>query len=96
MEEKERITKLEIQVSENKARIERHEEKISKLSDVYIALTKVTDKVDNVEKDISEVKSDIKEIKEKPAKKWESVVSQIISILVATIAGYFLAKVGLK
>ena len=79
METNERIAKLEENVKSNQHRIDEHDEQIKELRNVHVALTKVTDKVDNVEKDVSEMKSDIKDIKEKPAKKWDNLTKTIIT-----------------
>ena len=48
-----------------------------------------------VENTVKEIKNDVKSIKEKPAKRWDAVVTQIITIAVATIAGFILAKLEL-
>jgi len=70
--EKEYLTKLvevEQRSKSNTKRLDEHEEQIKELSNVYVALTKVDDKVSNVENDVSEMKKDLKDIKEKFRKK---------------------------
>lgn len=85
MGESERIAKLE-------TRVDQHEEQIRELSNVHVALTRVTDKVDNVEKDVTEMKTDIKEIKDKPAKKWENFTWLIFTTIVGAIIGGLIGK----
>lgn len=38
---------------------------------------------------------DVKELKEKPGKRWEGIVKNLIEIVAAAVAGFFLAKFGL-
>lgn len=89
MGEGERIAKLEVQVK-------KHDEQIEKLNDVYIALTKVTDKVQTIENDVSEIKTDMKEIKERPSKKWDKLVDYIFYFILALILGYICHQLGIK
>lgn len=93
MEEKERLAKVEEKVKINSNRLNEHEQKIEKLSDVYVALTKVNDKVENVENDVSEMKADIKVIKDKPAKRFENIVDTILKTVVGAIAGAVIALI---
>lgn len=93
MEEKERLAKVEEKVKINSDKLNDHEQKIEKLSDVYIALTKVNDKVENVENDVSEMKADIKVIKDKPAKRFENIVDTILKTVVGAIAGAVIALI---
>ena len=67
----------------NTRRLDEHDKQIKELSNVYIALTKVDNKVTNVEKDVSEMKTDLKEIKDKPSKRWEKIVLSTIGALVS-------------
>lgn len=92
METNERIAKLEENVKSNQHRIDEHDEQIKELRNVHVALTKVTDKVDNVEKDVSEMKSDIKDIKEKPAKKWDNLTKTIITRNCNCSSGLFFSQ----
>lgn len=88
--EKEYLTKLvevEQRSKSNTKRLDEHEEQIKELSNVYVALTKVDDKVSNVENDVSEIKQDLKDIKEKPAKNWDKVITTIIGTVVGALAG---------
>ncbi len=77
----------------NTKRIEVHDKKIEELSDMYVALTKVDDKVTNVEKDVTEIKSDLKDIKEKPSKRYEQIISLIITRYSNSYTGFFISKI---
>ena len=63
MEEKyiEKIIETEQRSKSNTKRLDEHDEQIKELSNVYVALTKVDDKVTNVENDVGEIKKDLNE-----------------------------------
>ena len=80
----------------NTKRLDEHDKKLEELSDVYIALTKVNDKVDNIDNDVKEIKIDMKEIKDKPSKRMDQIIGYILSALIGGVIGYVLLKLGLK
>lgn len=60
----EKVSHLEEREKSNTKRINEHDVQIKELSNVYVALTKVDDKVTNVENDVSEIKTEIKKGRE--------------------------------
>lgn len=90
------ITEINERSKSNEKRLDEHDTKIAKLTDVYIALTKVSDKVNIIDDDVKEIKSDLQDIKEKPTKRYEQVVGYILSALVGVIITLVFAKIGLK
>jgi phage-related minor tail protein len=47
----------------------------------------------DIKEDINEVKNDVKELKEKPAKRWETIVTTIITVFVSGLVGAVLALI---
>jgi predicted RNase H-like nuclease (RuvC/YqgF family) len=43
--------------------------------------------------DITELEGDVKELKEKPGKRWDTLVTVIITVIASGIVGYFIGKV---
>lgn len=95
------------QVSVDIAEIKRDLKGVWKRIDEQMELTKsVNELTIKVETQGTELKNlvgtlttlveDIGEIKQKPAKRWEGLIAQIISILVAGVFAYLLARLGLK
>ena len=89
----ERLVAVEQRSKSNTKRIDEHsitltdhDRRIDELSDVYVALTKVNDKVDNVVKNVTEMKEDIKEIKNKPAEKLDKLWGYFFSAIVVSVA----------
>lgn len=95
-EDIELLKEIEQRSKSNTKRLDDHDKKIEDLSNVYIALTKTNDKVENIETDVKGIKSDIKEIKDKPGKRLEQIIGYILSALFCGLVGYVLAKIGLK
>ena len=90
------ITEIDQRSKSNTRRLDEHDIKIAKLTDVYVALTQVSDKVNVIDDDVKEIKSDLQDIKEKPTKRYEQVVGYILSALVGVIIALVFAKIGLK
>ncbi|MCI8459911.1 MAG: hypothetical protein HFE81_00810 [Bacilli bacterium] len=90
------IKEIEQRSKSNTKRLDEHDKKIEELSDVYIALTKTNDKVDNIETDVKDIKSDIKEIKDKPGRRLDQIIGYVLSALIGGVIGYILLKLGLK
>lgn len=77
----------------NTKRLDEHDEQIKELRNVYVALTKVDDKVTNVEKDVVEMKNDLKEIKEKPLKDYEETKKEIKKNIISFVSGVILTAI---
>ena len=95
-EDIERLKDIEARSKSNTKRLDEHDRKLEELSDVYIALTKVNDKVDNIDNDVTEIKKDIKDIKDKPAKRLDTIINYILSAIIGGVIGYVLFKLGMK
>lgn len=50
----------------------------------------------STEEKVSGIKRDMDEIKAKPGRRWDSVVSTLITIFITACATYFLTKFGIK
>ena len=90
------ITEIDQRSKSNSKRLDTQEKKINELSDVYIALTKVNDKVDTIDSNVAKIEKDVQEIKEKPAKRIDTIVTCIITAIIAGLIGFLFAKLGLK
>lgn len=90
-----RLTEVEGRSKSNEHRLDEVEQRQNNLDKLAASVEVLAVKESNVENDVKEIKSDVKTLTSKPAKKWDNLVSQIITIVVATIAGFILAKIGL-
>ena len=91
---KELFTTMESAKSAHK-RIDTLEKKVEDLTGLHLAVCRIAEKVDGVAQDISEVKKEMKEVREKPGKRWDKMITQIISLITAALIGIILAKLEL-
>ena len=89
-----RLTEVEERSKSNKHRLDEVEKRQDNLDDLVSTVKVLAVREESVENDVKEIKSDVKSITGKPAKKWDNLVNQVISILVAGIVGFILAKLG--
>lgn len=99
----ERLVEIEQRSKSNTKRLDEHDKELKELKQVYVALTKVNDKVENVESDVSEMKSDIKSLiqakqdtAEKKGNKWDKLIDYLFYTILGACIAIVFAKIGLK
>lgn len=90
-----RLTEVEGRTKSNTHRLDDMEKRQDNLDELVGTVKVLAVREENVENDVKEIKSDVKSLTSKPAQRWENMVSQIITIIIAAIAGFILAKFGL-
>ena len=90
-----RLTEVEARSKSNKHRLDEVETRQNDLDKLVSTVAVLAEREKNVESNVEEIKDDVKSLKSKPGKRWASRVTQIITILVAAVAGFVLAKIGL-
>lgn len=91
----ERLSKVEERSKSNAHRIEDIEKRQDNLDKLAGAVAALAEREKHVENDVKEIKSVVNGIAEKPGKRWEALISQLITIVVAAVFGFLLAKFGL-
>ena len=91
-----RLSAVEQRSKSNSHRLDAVEKQTDALHALTTAVAVMTEKVENCGESVTGLRADVQEIKQRPAKRWESVAAQVISILVAAVAGYVLARLGLS
>ena len=89
-----RLTEVEERSKSNKHRLDEVEKRQDNLDELVGTVKVLADREERVEDDVKEIKRDVKSLTGKPAKKWDNLVTQVISILVAGVVGFILAKFG--
>ena len=89
-----RLTEVEERSKSNKHRLDEVEKRQDNLDDLVSTVKVLAVREENVENDVKEIKSDVKSLTGKPAKRWDNLINQIITVLVAGIVGFILAKLG--
>lgn len=89
-----RLTTVEDRSKSNTHRLDEMERRQDNLDELVGTVKVLAVREENVENDVKEIKSDVKSLTSKPAKRWDSLVNQSITIVVAAVAGFILAKLG--
>ena len=95
LEHERRLTEVEARSESNTHRLNEVEKKQNDLTELVTTVGVLATREEQVEKDVKEIKSDVKILTGKPGKRWDGLVSQIITLVVAAVVGFFLAKLGL-
>lgn len=95
LEHERRLTEVEGLAESNERRIKECEKRQNDLGELVGTVKALAVKEERVESDVKEIKGDVKEMKGKSGQRWDALVGQIISILVAALIGFALAKLGL-
>lgn len=90
-----RLTEVEERSKSNSHRLEELERRQDNLDDLVSTVKVLADREERVESDVKEIKTEVKNITSKSGKRWDNLINQIITIVVAAIAGFILAKIGL-
>lgn len=90
-----RLTEVEQRSKSNEHRLEDLEKRQDNLDELVGTVKVLAVREESVENDVKEIKNDVKSLTQKPAQRWENVVSETIKLLVVAVVGFLLAKVGL-
>ena len=95
LDHEKRLTEVEQRSKSNTYRLADLEKRQDNLDELIGTVKVLAVREENVENDVKEIKSDVKSLTQKPAQRWENVVSEIIKLLVVAVVGFLLAKAGL-
>lgn len=90
-----RLTEVEERAKSNSHRIDEVERRQDSLDELVGTVKVLAVRERQVEIDVKEIKSDVKTLASKPAKRWELLVTQAVSLIAAAVIGFILARLGL-
>ncbi len=90
-----RLTEVEERAKSNSHRLSDVEKRQDNLDELVGTVKVLAVREKQVEADVKEIKGDVKSLAGRPAQRWELLVTQIISLIVAAVIGFFLAKLGI-
>jgi predicted nucleic acid-binding Zn-ribbon protein len=90
-----RLTEVETRAKSNQHRLDEMEKRQDNLDDLVSTVKVLADREERVEDDVKEIKGDVKSLKDKPAKRWETIVNNIIWAVVGAVIVYLLNQIGL-
>jgi predicted nucleic acid-binding Zn-ribbon protein len=86
----ERLSSGESSIKSAHHRIDDVEKKQDNLADLVSSVKVLADKEARVEADVVEIKTDVKELKEKPIKRYDSVITAILTAICGGLVGYLI------
>lgn len=89
-----RLTEVEERSKSNAHRLDEVKKRQDNLDELVSTVKVLAVREEAVENDVKEIKTDVKTLASKPAKRWDNMVNQIITIVIAAVAGFILAKIG--
>lgn len=90
-----RLSSVEQRSKSNAHRLEALEKQTEAVNTLATSVAVMAEKIESTGEKVDSLCEDVKEIKQKPGERWEKVVGQVISLLVAAVFGYVLARMGL-
>jgi phage shock protein A len=90
-----RLTEVEARSKSNTRRLDDLEHKVSEYEKQNTTVAILEVRMKAIELKIDTLCAQVESIKAKPAKRWETLTTQIISIIVAAVVGYFIAQAGM-
>jgi predicted nucleic acid-binding Zn-ribbon protein len=90
-----RLTTVEDRSKSNQHRLDEMEKRQDDQEKLISTVAVLANEQKTIQTDVQEIKSDVKSLTSKPGKRWDNLVNQIIAIVVAAVAGFILAKIGL-
>ena len=92
----ERISTALKRIDEQTKLTESIHELASSVKVLHVEQKTMMEKIDSTNKKIETVSSDVEELKQKPAKRWDGVITVLISGIVGGLLTFLLLKMGLK
>ena len=89
----ERLSAGEQSIKSAHHRIDDVEEKQDNLAELVSTVKVLADREARVEDDVTEIKTDVKELKEKPIKRYDTVITTILTALCSGMVGYVLSLI---
>lgn len=90
-----RLSAVEQRSKSNSHRLEALEKQTEAVNRLATSVAVMAEKVETTGDKVDSLCVDVQEIRQRPAKRWETVTAQVVSILIAAALGYILARLGL-
>ena len=93
MEHERRLTEVEQQTRNNCCLIVDLQNKQQSINDLVVSIKELAIREENVESTVKEIKEDVRTLTFKSGKRWDNVIEQLITIVVAALVGIIIAKI---
>ena len=89
-----RLTETEQRARGNTRRIERLAARQDETDKLVAAMASLRSEQSYIKQDVAEIKDDVKQLALKPAKRWETVVEQVLLCLLSAVIAMLLGRRG--
>lgn len=89
------LAALEQRSKSNSHRLEALEKQTKAVNDLATSVAVMAQKVEDTGGKVDGLCTEMQELKAKPAKRWESIVTTALTVIVSAVIGYFMARLGL-
>ncbi len=93
---RERLRETEQTALANARRLEALSARQDSLEKLANTLAILASEQEHIKTDVQEIRQTVKTLAERPAKRWELLLEKGLGTLIAALAGYFLARLGLN
>jgi predicted nuclease with TOPRIM domain len=87
----EKLVEVEALSKSNQHRMDAMEKRQDNLEQLTSAFSVMQKEQEYIKEDVRQIKGDVKTLAEKPAKRWESIVERVITVVVGAVVGYLLS-----
>ena len=94
LEHEKRLTEVEARSKSNAHRLDEVENRQDKFDELAVSIRILAEREKRVEEDVGEIKEDVKTLTAKPAKKWDSLMTTIMTGTVGAIIGAIASAIG--
>ena len=94
--ENERLARVEESAKQAHKRMDTLENKVENIYELTTSVKELAIETKAMRQDFNKMDERVKLIEEKPTKRYDNIINQIISIVVAGVVGFFIAKLGIK
>ena len=90
-----KLAEVEARSKSNTKQLEELKPQISAINSLATSVAVMAEKLSTTSDKVDELCTDVKSLKAEPADNWKHLVRQLITVVVAAVAGFALARVGL-
>lgn len=76
-------------------RLDNLERKIEDVCEITISIKELTMEIKQMREEVNKMEKRVEVLEEKPKKRWDTIINQIISLIVAGIMGFLLSRIGM-
>jgi len=87
----EKLVEVDQRSKSNKYRLDRMEERQDNLEQLVNAFSVMQKEQEYIKEDVREIKEDVKILAGIPVKRWESIVTTALTVVVGAVVGYLLS-----